>query len=127
MSLDIFLIYFKETEMTEQKCMPITPLEALDAFYEMLPNEVFHAFNELIGKNFSPYSKTSTVTQDEVIQKILEYINTPCNTEPVTKQMIFDRHWLDIEQAYETAGWDVDYKNMGSGSNPKKTFVFTQK
>lgn len=96
---------------------PITPEEARDAAAEAkhIPPEVFESFNELIVKNLR--GAYATVSQNEVLKLITERLG-------ITRDQVFDEHYLDVEAAYQAAGWAVDYDAPGYNESYKTTFKF---
>jgi hypothetical protein len=81
----------------------IKPSEVIQYKKEkVIPEYVLDAFNFLIAKNFG--SNSSRFTQDSVVEEILKK-----SPEGVTKEYLFDNHFLDIEDIYRDAGWRVEY------------------
>lgn len=84
-----------------------------------IPESVFDCFNELINKHFDGHS--AVVPQQEVValhkakngDKILEYK--------------FQYSWLDVENDYRDAGWDVQYEKPGYNEPGDAYFTFTPK
>lgn len=89
-----------------EKGKPITPREARAAARDSIPLEVFEAFNELLAEHGA--NAPITIRQEEVVDRIIEKMNRGVAVK-VTRAMIFDRHWLDIEDTYRDAGWSVEY------------------
>ncbi|MFA5152589.1 MAG: hypothetical protein WC554_08535 [Clostridia bacterium] len=78
---------------------PITPEEVVEFKQKQIPDEVIHAFNELIALNFNGYS--ATIIQKDMIS-LLE-------KRGFDRDIIFNHHLLDIEDIYRAAGWEVKY------------------
>lgn len=93
---------------------PISPREACAAFTSSIPDEVFEAFNELLAER----SKIG-----EAIDRVLAKLNRGVVLK-ATRQMLFDRHWLDIEAAYRDAGWTVEYDRPGYCENYEAFWTF---
>lgn len=98
---------------------PISP----DAVVEhkrdkIIPPEVITAFNNQIAKNFS--SNYAIVKQCDVINEIL------VTMVDVTRQQIYNKKWLDIEDIYRAAGWDVYYDRPGWNETYEPTFKFSK-
>lgn len=98
------------------KGRPIRP-EEVDSFSE-IPAEVFDAFNELISKNMD--QGRATVKQREVADLAAEKIGCKVGD-------LFVNHWLNIETAYETAGWKVTYDKPGYNETYEAFFVFEKR
>ena len=102
---------------------PITPQEARIKNAGVTPPVVFEVFNSfLIARAAQSHI---TISRDEVVQAIREALG-------VDTANIYDNRWLDIEDAYVQAGWEVSYsrqsnlgihKNELGGSWPHWTFV----
>lgn len=80
----------------------ITPAKALELHENReFPDFVIEAFNELIqGVPFRPVIR---IEQEDVIMRMMSL-----NPE-ITRQEIFDKHYLDVENYYKRAGWKVQY------------------
>jgi hypothetical protein len=98
--------------------MPITPQEALHKKVESIPSQVFEAFDELIVKNLQ--DGRSEVIQEDVVNLISEKLS--CH-----RNIVASSSWLDIEDAYEAAGWHVEYARPGFNESYKAYFTFTAK
>ncbi len=61
--------------------------------------------------------------QDEVIDLMLE----KATDTGVTREMIFAMRWLDVEEAYRSLGWKVNYEKPGYGDSGKAHFIFSIK
>lgn len=98
-----------------------TPQEAKDTKEKAIPNFVLEAFNQLLSEKYDDYA--ITITQDEAITRILAL---SCN-ENLTRQEIFDRKWLDIEDIYRANGWSVEYDKPGYNESYTAFFKFKPK
>lgn len=97
------------------KMKPISPKDVPDAKKEQMPDAVLEAFNELISAEFS--EGRAVVKQSEavaLISKKLERRDWP------TK-------WLNVEEIYRQAGWNVEYDKPGYNESYPATFTFTKK
>ena len=81
----------------------IKPSEVVELKKNIIPQEVFDAFNELIAKNWDGHS--ATVLQDDVAALIISKFASPVNP--------YAEHWLDIEDIYRNEGWIVEYDKPG--------------
>lgn len=98
----------------ERKRGPVTPQEAAELQTEQIPDEVFVAFNGLIARRLS--GGRAVVYQDEVVE-LLE-------AEGLSRQEIYDRHWLDVEASYHASGWKVAYDKPGYNETGRAYFEF---
>lgn len=94
---------------------PITPTEAAASF-PPLPDAVFAVFNGLIVKNMR--GGRSTVRQSDALAEVS--IQTG-----LTEGEAIRRGFLDVESAYEAAGWNVVYDKPGFNESYEPTFTFT--
>lgn len=95
---------------------PITPKQALKKVQEF-PPEVIESFNECIAASF--HQGSATVKQKDVVAKI-------CAKMDVSSDTVFDKYWLDVEQAFKKAGWKVEYDKPGYCENYEAFFVFSK-
>ena len=98
---------------------PIKPSEVVNARTANIPEFVFSAFNELIAKNFS--GNRALVMQNEVISLIIAL-----SQDPISRDKIFAERWLDVENAYEQAGWKVVYDKPAYNESYEPSFAFSR-
>jgi hypothetical protein len=100
---------------------PITPAEALaNKPVKQIPDFVIEAFNGLILANINSKG-VAVIKQDDAVEAILRYTEDKL----LTRNSIFDRGLLDVEEHFRSAGWIVTYfKPPYYGSSPAK-FTFT--
>lgn len=97
---------------------PIRPAEVIETRIASLPDGVIEAWNELIVQNFS--GNSATVYQDEATNHI-------ANKMQCSKQEVYNKHWLDIEEVYRKVGWLVKYDKPGYNESYDAFFVFSKK
>lgn len=97
---------------------PITPEEASRQAGDHIPDFVFEAVNNLIKKHFC-HGKI-TIKQSEIVQEIIRLGNLHSDSQ------IFAEKWLDFEQAYRNAGWNVVYDKPGHNESYDAFFVFSK-
>jgi hypothetical protein len=93
---------------------PISP----DEVVKTLPDEVIISFNELISEKL--VRGTAQFTQKEAIARILTKMDT-------TRQEIFNKGWLDIEDVYNAVGWKVAYDSPAYDESYEAHFTFRKK
>ncbi len=96
---------------------PITPDEVPSLKKAALPPEVLVAVNTLIVKHYS--SGFATFTQNELLDLIVELTGE-------SRSEVFDNRWLDVEDVYRDAGWDVDYDKPGYNETYAATFTLAR-
>lgn len=94
---------------------PLEPNEVAEAKQEQIPAEVFEVFNTLITENFS--SGQAVVKQKDVVALMKEV--------GIDTAEAFKRGWLDIEEIYMKAGWDVEYDKPGYNETYDAYFIFS--
>lgn len=94
---------------------PITPKEVGAAKIVVIPGAVFDAFNAEIARQFA--NGKATVKQNDVVQRLVD--------GGMQRSEIFSSGWLNVETAYEDAGWRVYYDKPGFNETGEAYFEFT--
>jgi hypothetical protein len=97
---------------------PITPQEVGARQAALIPPEVLEVFNDLIAKYWNGRNATFTLNS---VAEGLEAIFM------VKRQVMFERGWFDVEEAYRMAGWKVEYEQPGYCERGDATYTFTLK
>ena len=89
---------------------PIKPENAEEKRKDNIPEEVFEAFNKLIVQNLS--DGRSSFLKNDAMYEILknppkEFLDMDSN---LVRQKIYDLKYLDVEESYRDAGWNVKYE-----------------
>ncbi len=103
--------------MIVEKINPIRPDEIAKQKKNDFPDTVFLAFNEHIAKKFT--NKSAVVFQDDIVADIAQRLG-------ITVQAIFENGWLNVEEIYREAGWEVEYDKPGYNESGQAFFRFTQ-
>lgn len=104
---------------------PIKPSEVGAAKAHVFPPEVFQAFNELIAA--ACVDGCSIVKQDDAVARIVELLGESLHENPQCRRAVaFDRHYLDVEDAYRAAGWQVEYDKPAYFESYPASFIFTK-
>lgn len=101
---------------------PISPYEAQLAFTASMPSFVIDAFNEQLTAKFGMLGRV-TIDQAEIVKLILVKAAEKGYPE-VTKADIFARKWLDVEEAFRSAGWFVKHYNQCVGDSTPSYYSF---
>ena len=96
---------------------PISPDEVVEQKAAQLPDFVFVAVNELIAQTW--HGGSAQFMQDALVEKILFYA-----PEVATREDIFSKHYLDIEDIYRQVGWIVEYDRPAYYENFVPRFTF---
>lgn len=102
---------------------PISPNEVTARRKEIIPEFVLKAWNEAIVQAWD--GSRAVIYQENIITHLLSYSYN--EYEQVTRQDIFDKHYLDIEDIYENAGWNVEYDKPAYNESYSAKFTFTKK
>lgn len=97
---------------------PIKPSEVPDAKASRMPDGVFEAFNELIVENWS--DGQARVSQKDAVERIADKVRC-------TREEVYSKNWLDVEDIYRKAGWLVKYDKPGYNETFAAYFVFKKK
>lgn len=93
---------------------PIKPQDVAKSKATVFPEVVFDAFNELITQEFA--NGYATIKQDDVVRLMV--------TKGLKREDIYQKGWLNVEAAYQAAGWDVEYDKPGYNESYPATFTF---
>jgi hypothetical protein len=96
---------------------PIRPEDVNTRKSARIPQQVFEVFNRLIARQWDGHS--ATVRQSEVVRLLIE--------AGFERAQIFAERMLDVESAYEAAGWKVVYDKPGYNESYPATFTFSKK
>ena len=97
---------------------PISPEDIPEARAAVIPPEVIEAFNYMIALKFS--GGRAVIRQDDVLERI-------CSTLNVSRETVFNKHYLDVEDIYRDKGWSVTYEKPGYNETYPATFTFATK
>lgn len=98
-----------------------SPEDVLKKRNEMIPDFVITAFNDLLTENYQ--EDETIIKQEDAIRKILEY----STDYELTREAIFKKHYLDIENLYRNNGWEVDYEKPAFDERFEPYFIFKPK
>ena len=98
-----------------------TPEDVLKKRVGTIPDYVIDAFNDLLTENYQ--EDETIIEQEDVIRKILEY----STDDELTRETIFKKHYLDIENLYRNNGWEVDYEKPAFDELFEPFFIFKPK
>lgn len=111
---------------------PISPSDVGRAKVHHIPDVVFEAFNELIAVGFISHNSSIIINQDDVINLITEKMAERGEVDlgdpdavASLRRKIYDKKWLNIEEAYRAEGWDVFYDKPAYFENYSASFKFS--
>lgn len=94
---------------------PITPQEAIDKKQALLPGLVFRVFNDAITESWD--GRRAIVKQLMVAKQIADLLG-------ITEHEVYERKYLNVQEYYRYAGWDVTYPRYQCNSTHDPEFEF---
>ncbi len=95
---------------------PIKPSDVAAAKTATIPPEVFDVFNALITENWD--GSSAVVRQDDAAARVRARF---------PGKNIYALRWMDVEPAYEKAGWRVVYDKPGYNETYEASYTFYKK
>lgn len=102
---------------------PLSPDEAFEK-YDHLDPKVIETWNKLILKHRS--GRRSVIKQDDAVEALRSAMTSATSEYIMPRQRVFDEGWLEIEEVFRAAGWDVEYDKPGYNETYPATFTFTK-
>lgn len=104
----------------ENKVKPITPKQAEKKQHELkdIPDFIFEAFNQKIAESYD--KGTAIVYQNDIMNMVADNDD---DSKP-NRDEVFANHWLDVEEHYRKAGWEVTYHKTPYYSTDSCWFEF---
>ena len=96
---------------------PISPAEVATAKNRYLPEVVFDVVNKLIAENFT--NGRARILQPTIVAALV--------ARGLSRHEVFDKGYLNFEEAYEAEGWKVEYDKPGYDETYDANFTFTVK
>jgi hypothetical protein len=96
----------------ERGIEPLRPEEVAER--HCIPDEVIEVFNEMIVEGYSGTS--AHIIQDDVVKRLTD--------RGMDVHDIFTKRWLDVEETYRQAGWDVEYDKPAYNESYRAFFIF---
>lgn len=97
---------------------PIKPEDIVNEKTKVIPDEVLETFNEFIAEKWN--GSSSTFKQKDLVKVIKEKLEIKDEDDKI----IFDKHWLDVEDIFREAGWKVYYDKPAYNETYDATFEF---
>jgi|SRR3989338_165418 len=105
------------TPKSNRAVKPIRPNEVGKLRENGIPDAAFEAFNELITKNFT--GSSAIIKTKDVVKLMIE--------KGLNQNDIYDNGWLDVENVYRAAGWNVVYDKPGYNEAYDAYFEFKRR
>jgi hypothetical protein len=97
---------------------PITPKEIVTQKLLEIPDCVIETFNHLIAEKWDGYK--SSIKQCDIVEILVSKHN-------MDENIIYHKHYLDIEGIYRKAGWVVEYDKPAYNESYDAYFTFRKK
>jgi hypothetical protein len=96
---------------------PITPDEVVEVKRTVIPEDVIEAVNKLIAQHWDGHRSRFTV--DQAVMAIKARTG-------FSRTALFDLHYLNFEEIYRAAGWDVVYDQPAYDETYPANYTFTR-
>lgn len=100
---------------------PFTPADVVENKKHCIPDEVIEAVNELLTEKYVNDSRTITIKQKEIVERVLEKM------PHLDRDELFSKHYMDFEPVFRENGWDVYYDSPAYCESYDAYFKFTAK
>jgi len=98
----------------------LTSEEILGCKNERIPDFVIESVNELLIGSIST-GKSTTILQKDIVAEIIK------RNPDTNSREIYDKRWLDFEQIFRNAGWNVYYDKPRYNESYEAKFEFSVK
>jgi hypothetical protein len=98
---------------------PISPNEVEQMPEKAFPDFVLEAFNDVIQRNYR--NGRAHFAFDEVVKEIVKR-----SPKRLTKDQVYAKNYLDVEQVYRKQGWRVESDSPGFNESGTSTFTFSK-
>lgn len=102
------------------KLKAISPAAAAVNKQNSIPDFVFEAVNQLLSKEARKGNNYIKLLQKDIVALIVA--NGQCS-----KEAVYASKWLDFEESYREAGWEVTYDKPGYNESYEANFIFEAK
>jgi hypothetical protein len=99
---------------------PITPQELNESLGEIFPVAVITSFNNLLKEKYRG-DNSIIIKVDEAVNRILSL------DDSLTRNILFEKKYLDIENLYRKFGWSVTFNSPDRDENFDSYYVFSVK
>ncbi len=96
------------------KTGPISPSDIPAAKAEHIPEDVFEIVNGLLAANFT--AGRALFYQDDILAAL--------EAKGHDRQDVFDKGYLNFEEAYRAQGWKVEYDKPAYNESYRAHFIF---
>lgn len=103
----------------DKSIKPVSPSQLIQDF----PEEVIQAFNNLLSAKGN--NTSITILKENAVAEILRVFKD--SGKEVTENEIYKNNWLDVEETYRRAGWDVHYDGPAYCESYKAFYTFNKK
>ncbi len=89
-------------ETQAEQVRALSPQEIMELKHEMMPPAVLEIVNRLLAENVNQ-AGYATIKQEDIVKELI--------ASGLKRREIFDKHWLDFEDQYREAGWEVTHNS----------------
>lgn len=116
--------------LTSGKVKPITVSEAERRSAEAIPDIVIEGFNTLIGRKYDRISKSAKITLAEALDYISAAMAAEFGIAGATiseyRRSLLDNHWMDVEDIFRAAGWQVHFDKPAYNESYESYYEFSK-
>ena len=91
----------------------------MDNLENIIPQSIILAVNELLTEKYRGTGEVS-IKQKDIIERVLSIDDT------LTKNIIFEKKYMDFEDLYRKSGWSVSYDKPSYDENYDAYFIFNK-
>lgn len=102
-------------EMQAEQTRALSPQEIMELKQEMTPAVVLDTVNRLLAENLRQ-GGFATIKQKDIVAALEQ--------QGLERTEIYAKHWLDFENLYREAGWEVAYDSPGFNETYDASFEF---
>lgn len=107
---------------------PLSPTDIVAHKEKVFPYQVIDAVNNLLAAKFVDKYSVVHLNQDDVITEILRLFGEDTyNGLTVERSTIFANGWLNFEEIFRKAGWEVKYDKPAYNEFYSPFFTFEAK
>jgi hypothetical protein len=98
---------------------PISPSEVIELKKKIIPDEVIEIWNRQIAEKYDKMWGAKII-QADIVTLIADKMD-------VTRKIVYDKGWVDVEDIYRAEGWKVTYDRPGYDETYDAFFTFSDK
>lgn len=100
-----------------ERIAPISPEEVTRLQAELMPPAIIETFNRTISEKIA--NGRAVIDLDEIVKDL--------TNQGLDERQLFNKGWLNIEELYREAGWEVSYEQPAYNETGRSYFTFQVK